>query len=66
MLDLIFAVDDAKQWHMDNLRLNWDHYSVARYLGPKFIDYIQRCNAGVYYNTMVKVENRVSYNFFGE
>ena len=31
MVDLIFVVNDARQWHMDNLRLNPSHYSFLRY-----------------------------------
>ena len=61
MLDLIFVVDNPLQWHSDNLKMNWRHYSAARYFGASSIEYLQRCNAAVYYNPMVKVDNQVAY-----
>ncbi len=62
MIDLVFAVDDAKSWHKKNLERNPHHYSSLRFLGPKGITFVQdRLGAGVYYNTLVRCEERVSF-----
>lgn len=59
MLDLIFAVDDPEHWHNENMKINWNHYSAARHFGSRGIEYIQRCAAGVYYNTLIKIDDQV-------
>ena len=61
MLDLVLAVDDPQQWHEENLVLNWSHYSFLRQFGPKVITRIQSYSAGVYYNTLVRVDSQVFY-----
>ncbi|EGZ13450.1 hypothetical protein PHYSODRAFT_460205, partial [Phytophthora sojae] len=33
MVDLVFAVDDPRAWHAQNLERNPQHYSVLKYLG---------------------------------
>lgn len=61
MLDFVFAVDDPITWHTMNLIENRKHYSFLKYLGPKHISSIQNeYGAGVYYNTLVPSEERVS------
>lgn len=64
MLDFVFAVDDPITWHTMNLKENRKHYSLLKYLGPKHISSIQNeYGAGVYYNTLVPWEERVSKSF---
>lgn len=63
MLDMIFAVDDPVSWHKDNLKLNPHHYSALRYFGSSVIGSVQACTAGVYYNTLVKIDDQVSFIF---
>jgi translocator assembly and maintenance protein 41 len=59
MLDLVFVVDDAEVWHRSNLAVNSDHYSFVQYLGSDTIANIQRAGAGVYYNTLVQINEQV-------
>jgi len=56
MLDLIFAVDDPREWHKENIRLNIDHYSVLSTLGLDVVCRVQDYGPGIYYNTMVRVD----------
>lgn len=60
MLDFVFAVDDAVTWHMMNLTKNRSHYSFLKVLGPKQINSVQNYGAGIYYNTLVPCDGRVS------
>lgn len=61
MLDFVFAMDDPFTWHTMNLIENRKHYSLLKYLGPKQITRIQNeYGAGVYYNTLVPSDERVS------
>ena len=59
MLDLIFVVDDTEAWHRKNLAMNSHHYSFVRCIGADTIAKIQRFGAGVYYNTLVKINVQV-------
>ncbi|KAJ7316788.1 hypothetical protein JRQ81_002950 [Phrynocephalus forsythii] len=59
MLDFVFAVDDSVSWHTANLLKNRSHYSFLKYFGPKSISYVQKCGAGIYYNTLVPCNGRV-------
>lgn len=60
MIDFLFVVDDPQQWHAANLQRNPGHYSGLRYLGSRAVTAVQnRIGAGVYYNTMVTVRDRV-------
>ena len=59
MLDLVLAVDDPYQWHEENLALNWKHYSFLKHFGPKVVTRVQNLSAGVYYNTLVRVDSQV-------
>lgn len=66
MLDFVFAVDDAVTWHMTNLVKNRSHYSFLKFFGPKKISTIQRYGAGIYYNTLVPCNDRVSTSSLSE
>ena len=60
MLDFVFAVDDPKEWHKENMKRNWKHYSSLKYLGSNYVSKIQNnFGARVYYNTLVQCENRL-------
>ncbi|XP_052272135.1 phosphatidate cytidylyltransferase, mitochondrial-like [Dreissena polymorpha] len=60
MLDFILVVDNALQWHSENLAMNNHHYSFLRRFGPQAISNIQsKYGAGVYFNTLVPFENRL-------
>lgn len=57
MVDLVFAVDDAVEWHRANMELNRHHYSgLISKFGPRAVAKLQRDYAAkVYYNTLVRV-----------
>ena len=59
MLDLVFAVRDPVEWHNENIRKNYAHYSFLRWLGPAVVSRVQSAPAGVYYNTLVTVDKQV-------
>ncbi len=59
MIDFVFVVDKPKHWHHMNLQRNPDHYSALRHLGAERIVKIQEMGAGVYYNTLVRCEDKV-------
>ncbi len=61
MLDLVFAVDDPREWHKNNLQRNGHHYSFLRHFGPDTVVRLQRLSAGVYYNTLVTVDTQVGW-----
>lgn len=60
MLDFVFAVDDSVLWHKRNLSKNRSHYSFLKYFGAKRINNVQKYGAGIYYNTLVPCNGRVS------
>jgi hypothetical protein len=41
MVDLIFAVQETKAWHKENIARNRKDYSALKFLGPKTISKIQ-------------------------
>lgn len=59
MLDFIFVVDDPEIFHSENMQFNKNHYSFLRYLGAGNISMIQKRAASVYFNTLIKCENRI-------
>ena len=60
MLDFVIAVDNPEQWHRENMEKNSEHYSILKYFGPKYIATFQDTyGARVYYNTLVKFEDRL-------
>ena len=58
MLDLVFAVPDARAWHRANLALNLEHYAwIARSqrYGPDLVTGIAEVvGVGVHFNTLVR------------
>lgn len=48
MIDLVLCVDDAIDWHKQNLEKNPRDYSWMRFLGSKLIGEYQEYAAGVY------------------
>eukprot|EP00457_Paulinella_chromatophora_P007587 gb/GEZN01007610.1/.p1 GENE.gb/GEZN01007610.1/~~gb/GEZN01007610.1/.p1 ORF type:complete len:441 (-),score=42.02 gb/GEZN01007610.1/:198-1490(-) len=55
-LDLVFAVDDAEDWHDTNLFRNPHHYSFLKHWDANTIAYVQKVSdlgAKIYYNTRV-------------
>ncbi|CEG37422.1 mmp37-like protein [Plasmopara halstedii] len=60
MIDLVFAVDDAQDWHKQNIERNPKHYSMLRYLGAANIAAFQEnFGAGLYYNTLVPLTGKL-------
>ncbi|MBN2306410.1 phosphatidate cytidylyltransferase [Candidatus Peregrinibacteria bacterium] len=54
MVDLIFAVNNPKDWHQKNMLRHPDDYAPAmRRLGPGGISHLQALGPGVLYNTYV-------------
>ena len=71
MIDLIFATDNPKMWHEENLRRNPDHYAfLPRLFGSEFVHSIQKFGAGAYFNPMVQVgtkrERLIKYGVIDE
>lgn len=62
MLDLIFVVDNAFEWHRENIAKNKDHYSFLHHIGEENISLIQRSGAGVYFNPYVRINSQVKRN----
>jgi len=60
MLDFIFVVDNPYIWHRENLKAHPNHYSFLKRFGPLTISRIQeRYGAGVYFNTLVPMGDRI-------
>lgn len=60
MIDFVFAVENSKDWHAQNMERNPSHYSGLQFLGSNMVAAFQeKLGAGVYYNTLVKCEKRV-------
>ena len=60
MLDLLFVVKDSAKWHHQNLKRNSSHYSILKLGGPISVSKLQDLPAGVYYNTLIKVDGQVN------
>ena len=59
MVDFIFGVEDAREWHDVNLKQHPLHYATAMLLGgSRFVAWVQALGAGVFYNTLVPFEGR--------
>lgn len=57
MIDFIFVVENSKDFHQENLKLNPDHYSFLKHFSLNAILYFQRNFGGkIYYNTLIKVD----------
>lgn len=54
VIDLTFCVDDAHNWHTENLKKHPSHYSSLRFLGSRFLAFYQDdLPARVYFNTLI-------------
>lgn len=63
MIDLFICVDDAVEWHTENLQRNAKDYSFVRHFGPKFIAEMQDNAAGVYCNTLIPIDDNVMIKY---
>ncbi len=58
MVDFLFGVGSAFDWHKNNLIKNAEDYSLtARTFGTGFVNYLHDKGAKVYYNAFVKLDN---------
>jgi len=66
MLDLVLAVDDAEQWHAENLVLNRAHYSrPLADLGARAISRVQKWGPSIYYNTLMPARKDMPHFKYG-
>lgn len=63
MIDLILCVDDEHQFHGENLERNPTDYSWMKYFGKKFIANYQDYAAGVYFNTLIPIDNNYTIKY---
>lgn len=66
MIDIVVAVDDALQWHQENLSRNPTHYSLLMtLLGHSAISRLQRSSFGarVYFNTIIPPSSVPSFKY---
>lgn len=63
MIDLIVCVDNAYEWHDQNLKKNPNDYSWMRYLGSKLIGEYQEYAAGVYCNTLIPIDKNITIKY---
>lgn len=56
-IDMVFGVQNAKEWHKTNIQQNPHHYSFLKYFGCSFVGYIQNnFGAGLYYNPFTEIQ----------
>lgn len=63
MIDLILCVDDELKFHGENLERNPGDYSWLRYFGKSFIANYQDKAAGVYFNTLIPIDDKCSIKY---
>lgn len=63
MIDLVLCVDDAHEWHKQNLKRNPRDYSWIRFLGSRIIGEYQEYAAGVYCNTLVPIDKNTTIKY---
>lgn len=63
MIDLILCVDNAYEFHKENLRKNPRDYSLMRFIGPKLISEFQEYSAGVYCNTLIPIDKHTTIKY---
>ena len=55
VIDLIISVDDTREFHKKNLRMNRDHYSwMAKIMPLHITDMVNRGSTRIYFNPLVK------------
>lgn len=60
MKDFVFVVDDARQWHDENIKAHREHYSGVAWFGPGAVAWLQEeMGAAIYYNTHVRLLDEV-------
>jgi translocator assembly and maintenance protein 41 len=58
MIDLMFLVDNSKEFHKHNLIMNPKHYSVfSSFLKEDFISKVNNYGTGMYFNPMIHVDD---------
>ncbi|EAR98282.1 matrix MMP37 protein (macronuclear) [Tetrahymena thermophila SB210] len=58
MIDLIFGVQDADEWHRMNLIKNPSHYSgLGYYLGSSYLHFLQQYITPVHFNPSIQVDS---------
>lgn len=56
MVDLVFAVDDPVEWHMDNMKRNPSHYTPLFPLSARMVAYFQESfGASIWFNALVRM-----------
>jgi translocator assembly and maintenance protein 41 len=55
MIDFIFGVTNAVDWHAQNIEKNASHYSFLKYGGASSIVKVQKYGPGLYYNPSISV-----------
>lgn len=66
MVDIVLVVDDAVDWHAQNLVLHSHHYApLARMCGSSMIAKIQRIPPGVYFHAGVEIKESNSLVKYG-
>lgn len=58
MLDLIYVVEDTKEWHYQNIKKNGKHYSGLSWLfGASYLDYLQSHLSPIHFNPFIQMED---------
>lgn len=63
MIDLVLCIDNAYEFHKENLKLNARDYSFMRFFGPRFIEEYQGYAAGVYCNTLIPIDKNITIKY---
>lgn len=54
-IDMIYAVNDSKRWHAQNIVKNAQDYSFLKYCGVNAIKMVEELGAGIYFNPFIDV-----------
>ncbi len=58
MIDLIFIVNNSKEFHKQNIIMNPKHYSViSSFFKEEFIAKVNNFGTGMYFNPMIHVDD---------
>lgn len=63
MIDLVVCVDNAFEWHAENLKKNPHDYSWMRMFGSNRIAEYQEYAAGVYCNTLIPIDKHTTIKY---